>query len=45
MLHVHVSCCLPVQYSRKSGSHIPTKWSDQEIELALEGEGGEGVEE
>ena len=29
-------CCM--QYSRKSGSNAPTKWSDEEISVALDGE-------
>ncbi len=31
-------CVVVMQYSRKSGSNAPTKWSEEEIEIALEGE-------
>ena len=27
-----------MQFSRKTGSAVPTRWSEEEIEIALEGE-------
>ena len=27
-----------IQFSRKTGSAVPTRWSEEEIEIALEGE-------
>lgn len=27
-----------MQYSRKCGSTVPTKWTDEEIDMAMEGQ-------
>lgn len=35
--HAHLLTTPTLQYSRKSGVHIPTRWTDDEIEVALDG--------